>query len=98
MQDVTFISDGNPDYVGNKQDKQVNFSKRKQIFNAIAPVLTFQHKGYKLFPSDPCFGCLSEVETLRRGQIPPESLYFLTLERYTEKELDALSLEREPRE
>ena len=103
MQDVTFISDGNPDYLGNKEDGQVNFSKRKQIYNAISPILKFQHQGYE-FVSMSGSGSgnlprgMSEEETLRRGKLPSESLYFLSLELHTEKELDILSLEREPRE
>ena len=98
MQDITFISDGNPDYVGNKEEEQVNFSKRKQIYNAILPILKFQHQGFEFGSGGTSPRCMSEEDTLRRGQIPFESLYFLSLERHTEKELDSLSLEREPRE
>jgi len=39
LTDMTFIEDGNPDYIG----KLINFRKRERIFNVISEVQQFQH-------------------------------------------------------
>ena len=101
MQDITFISDGNPDTFFNENDEpKINFSKRKQIYNAISPVLRFQTRGYQRLEEGESVTPvgLSEIDTLGREQLSIECLSFLRLEKFSDEQLDVLSLSREPRE
>ncbi|KAJ5075568.1 ras guanine nucleotide exchange factor i-related [Anaeramoeba ignava] len=46
LTDLTFIEDGNPDFIGNL----INFSKRLQISKVIRNIQQYQQKGYELQP------------------------------------------------
>ena len=95
LQDLTFIDDGNPDSLG-KNKEMVNFSKRKQIYNAVAPILNCQNCAYK-FIGDNVVG-LAPLDTFSRASLPAESFFFFKLPTIWEKDLYDLSMEREPRE
>ena len=64
MQDVTFICDGNPDYLGDVAEESLNFSKRCQLYRAITPFLRFQPFAYQFH--DDVVSSLSDVQTLTR--------------------------------
>lgn len=46
LTDLTFIEDGNPDFIG----KLINFTKRKYIYDVIAKVKQYQYTSYNLQP------------------------------------------------
>ncbi|KAJ5076989.1 ras guanine nucleotide exchange factor i-related [Anaeramoeba ignava] len=46
LTDLTFIEEGNPDYIG----KLIHFAKKKLIYEAIVEIQQYQQKGYDLQP------------------------------------------------
>jgi hypothetical protein len=50
LTDLTFIEDGNPDFIDLNGRKLINFTKRKYIYDVIAKVERYQFTSYNLQP------------------------------------------------
>lgn len=77
--DITFSDDGNKDWVGDKKDGCINFTKFHYITRGVNAFLKHQNIPFEYEPQDPVYSFLS------------------TLSYLDEKELQQISLEREPR-
>ncbi|KAJ5078864.1 ras guanine nucleotide exchange factor i-related [Anaeramoeba ignava] len=70
LTDLTFIEDGNPDFIGDL----INFSKRIQISKVIRNIQQYQQKGYELQPVQQIQSLLTKFKNLSESEIYPKSL------------------------
>jgi len=85
LTDLTFIEEGNNDFVENKL---INFKKREMIFNVISEIQQYQQEAYRYEINESLIAYLAELPVI---EADPKAL-----ER-EHKELYDLSLQREPR-
>jgi hypothetical protein len=85
LTDLTFIEDGNPDYVASKRTGRnlINWTKRKLVFNVIQEIQQYQYKPYNL---QKVYQIQQLMDTTFKSHVYIE-----------DPELFKLSLEREPR-
>src|SRR4051812_24957846 len=76
LADLTFIEDGNPDYV----DGLINFTKRQLLSGVIMKMQTYQQQKYNLHVVDPLRSYLLSYPLL-----PLEQCYILSLAREPRK-------------
>ena len=54
LTDLTFIEDGNPDFVeGPEGTEVINFAKRRLVFEVIQNFLDYQNTAYNFLPIEP---------------------------------------------
>jgi len=72
LQDLTFIEDGNPDFL--KDTKLINFEKRAMISKVTMEIQQFQQLGYKLKPVSALQTYLHKLDFLTEKEAYAESL------------------------
>jgi hypothetical protein len=93
--DITFSDDGNKDWVGEKKDGCINFTKFHYITRGVNAFLKHQNIGMTTIISS--YNSSSDVEGYEFEPLEPVYSYLCTLSYLDEKELQQISLEREPR-
>ena len=63
LTDLTFIEDGNPDFVEEPETgaKLINFTKRGMIYELVQTLLDYQNAPYKFPPFEPITTVFSEL-------------------------------------
>lgn len=107
LTDLTFIEDGNPDYISSL----INFKKRELVYDVIREIEQYQQKGYD-FPADnSIFNVLNNLQVITVQDfsllLPSHARVFVVRSTVRvcgvcgvvqdEEKLWALSLQREPR-
>lgn len=70
--DLTFLDDGNPNFINNL----VNFEKRRLVYSIISDLITYQDKPYNFMPFPELKSLLLNIES-----IPDKELYEYSLKR-----------------
>lgn len=78
LSDITFIEEGNPDFINNKGISLINISKHHMIYTSIQKLLQYKTgtTRYTMSRAEPIFTFLFELPTLSES-----SLYEISLER-----------------
>lgn len=77
--DITFIEDGNPDWVTADTGRDlINYAKRKLVYNVIQEVQQYQQKPYNL---QPVYQIQALIEQGFKEVLDDENLYQLSLQR-----------------
>ena len=73
LSDLTFMEDGNPDFV---KDNLINFEKRKLIYSVIAEVARYQSQPYAFPVLEPIFTFLTELPSFSEKEMYKLSLTY----------------------
>jgi len=70
LTDLTFVEDGNPDYVGNL----INFTKRSLLYEVISKIQQYQQLPYNFHPIHQIQSYIKKYPSLEEAELWPVSL------------------------